>query len=307
MANITSVGLGKQSAFGAAASTLTAINVTSVDRNLDIERIENDEMFGELDTFAPEQGIKQANVSLAGRAYPSMMGHILQMAAGAPSTTGSDPYEHEFTPSDTLPPRYTVGISETNGISAKVIDALVSSFTLTQDMGGVLQWSLDAIASDRVAGAVTLDGTPETGRAFRFDDLTVTVDSGAVVNFKTLNLTVSNPVSNIFTLNGTNTAAAQEYTGHRTVELSGTLRFTNDAASYRAEFEANTALDLELAWEIDAEASLTIHIPNFRLNTDPNPTRGFAETEVDFAGTGYFDSTAGYSVKFTLVNDTASY
>jgi hypothetical protein len=307
MANNPTVGIGKQSAFGAAATTLSAIKVTSVDPTLDIERIDNDEMFGELEQFAPEQGIKQAGISLDGRAYPGMMGHILQMVAGTPATTGSQaPYTHEFTPSDTLPPRYTIGLDESStGISTKILDALASSFTLTQDMGAPLTWSLEAIATDREAGSVTVTGTVET-RAFRFDDLTVTVDSGAVVNFKTLNLTVSNPVENIFTLNGTNEAAAQEFTGRRTIELSGTLRFTNDAASYRAEFEANTSMDLELAWEIDANTSLTIHIPDFRIS-DHNWSRGFDSTEVDFSGSGYFDSTSGYAIQFTLVNDTATY
>lgn len=305
MANIPSIGWGKQAGFGTAASTLNAVKLTDVDPQLDIERIENDEIFGSLDTFAPEQGTKTASVTLGGRAYAAMLGNVLQMAAGNPTTTGaSAPYTHAFAPGQTLPPRYTIGLSETNGISTKVIDTLASSLTLTQDMGDVLKWSLDCIGTNRVAGAVTVTGTPAAGRAFRFDDFSATVDATADLNFKNLTITLNNPVSNIFTLNGTNSAAAQEYTGRRSVEVSGTLRFTNDTASYRAKFEANTSMALVLTWAA-GDDELEVTIPDFRI-TEHSWNRGFDETEVDFSGAGYTDGSTP-AITFNLDNSVASY
>lgn len=303
--NLPSVGLGKQSAFGTAAASLAPLKVTAVDPQLVINRVENDELFGSISKFAPEQGTMESTISAEGRAYPVSIGHLLQMIAGAPTTTSDDDvYTHVFKPSDVLPPRYTVGLSETNGISTKVLDVLASSLELTQEVGDVLKWSLDGIGTDRTTGTVTISGSPETGRAFRFDDLTATVNADTVVNFKSLTITVSNPVSNIFTLNGTNSAAAQEFTGRRDVEVSGTLRFVNDAASYRSQFENNTSMALSLAWDIDVDTSLTIDIPDFRIDQH-NWSRGFEETEVDFSGGGYVTPTG--AIIFTLSNTQTSY
>lgn len=305
MANIPSVGIGKQSQFGTKAATLTPFKATSVDPGISFNRIENDEMFGGIDQFAPINGTVESSFSASGRAYPGMIGHFLQMVSGAPVTTGSSDYTHVFAPKDTLPPRYTIGLKEDNGISTKIVDFMVSSFSLNQELGNVLTFDVDGIGTQRLVEAVAISGSPETGRAFQFDDFTAEIDSVANVNFKTLNITVSNPTSNIFTLNGNEYAAAQEFTGRRTVEVSGTMRFVNDGASLRSAFEGNTSMELVLAWTIDQDTSLEVVIPDFRIS-DHNWTRGFAETEVDFSGAGYTDGVDG-AIKFTLKNQTATY
>lgn len=262
-------------------------------------------MFGSISRFAPEQGTKESSISAEGRCYPTSVGHLLQMIGGAPATTGaSAPYTHVFTPADTLPPRYTVGLSETNGISTKILDAMASSLEFNQEVGDVLKWSLDGIGTDRTTGTVTVTGSPEASRAFRFDDLTAVVAGDTVVNFKSLTINVSNPVSNIFTLNGTNSAAAQEFTGRRDVKVSGTMRFVNDGTSYRTQFENNTSMTLELTWAIDADTSLNIELPDFRID-EHSWSRGFDETEVDFSGGGYI--SGGFAIKFTLKNSQATY
>lgn len=307
MANIPAFGLGKQSSFGTAASTLNAFKPTQFDGSLDIERIDNEEMFGQLDTFAADQGIVQASVSVSGYAYPTLIGHVLQMAAGAPTTSGvSAPYTHVFKPGNSVPPGYTIGTDEPNGIDVKFLDVRVSDFTLTQDIGAPLMWSIDAISTERVEGAVTISGSPESGRPFRFDDLTVTIDSSSVANFKNLSISISNPIENIFTLNGENTASAQEFTGRRAIEISGTLRFTNDAASYRDEFETNTSMDWELEWALDSDTTLTIHLPDVRIVTH-NWNRGFDETVVDFTATAHYSTSDAYAISFTLDNANATY
>lgn len=307
MANVARTGLGKQTAFGTANTTFIPVKLTDIgNTELSISKIENDEIFGGLDTFAPENGLREAAISISGRAYPGALGYFLQMIAGNPVTTGSDPYEHVFTPSDTLPPAYTIGMDEPNGIDAYFSDVRASSLTLSQEVGDVLTFSLDGIASDRTVAAVTVGATGLETRAFRYSDFTAELNSSAYVNFKSLSLTIENPVSNIFTLNGASTAITQEFTGRRSVTLEGELRFAGDANSLRSEFETNAVIALEFQWAIDAETALTIVIPNLRILSH-DWTRGFDETTLSISGAAYYDATLEGSVEITLENDVATY
>jgi hypothetical protein len=308
MANIPATGLAKQTAFGTPNTTFTPVKFTDIgNTELSINKIENDELFGGLDTFAPENGTREAGVSVSGRAYPGAIGYFLTMIAGAPTTTGSAPnYTHVYKPTDNLPPAYTIGLDEPNGIDAYFTDVRASNLTISQEVGDVATFSLDGIASNRVATAVTVGTSGLETRAFRFSDFTATVNSSAYVNFKSLSLSIENPVSNIFVLDGNSTAVTQEYTGRRSVTFDATLRFENDANSLRAAFEGNTLVTIDFEWEIDANTSLVITVPNARILTH-EWTRGFDETTVSITGSAYYDGTLAGSLSFTLKNQVASY
>jgi hypothetical protein len=309
MANVAKTGIAKQSGFGTANTTFTPVKLTDIgSTELTINKIENDELFGGLDTFAPETGLREAAVGVSGRAYPAVIGHFLQMIAGAPTTDGAaDPvFSHVFKPGDTVPPPYTIGFDEPNGIDGYFTDVRASSMTIEQESGDVLKFSLDGIASDRVTAAVTVGAVGLETRAFRYSDFTAEIDTAEFLNFKSLSITIDNPISNIFTLDGEDTAITQEFTGRRSVTLDAQLRFAGDATSFRAEFEDNDSIALVFEWAIDAANSLTIEIPNLKILSH-NWSRGFDETTLDISGSAYFDETLTGSIQFTLVNGTAAY
>lgn len=303
MANVSRTGLARQAAYGTAVTSFTPVKLTDIgSTELEIAKIENDEIFGGLDTFAPENGLRSASISFSGRAYPDALGYFLNMIAGTPVTVPAGlGFEHTFVPSDALPPRYTIGMDEPNGIDAYFRDVLLSNFTLSQEVGDVLTFSIDGIASQRVVTPVTVGATGLETRAFRYSDFTAEVDESEYVNFKSVSISVDNPVENIFTLNGEDVAITQEYTGRRSVTIDGTLRFENDAESLRAEFETNAVVDLLFEWEIDAVRSLQVHLPNVRILSH-EWSRGFDETTLDISGAAYFDEDLTGSIEFVLVN-----
>lgn len=313
MANIPRVGIAKQVSFGTANTTFTAVKLTDIGTSeLTVNRIENDELFGGIDSNAPMVGTQEAAVSVSGIAYPSALGYFLNMIAGAPTTTGSSPdYTHVFKPSDTLAPAYTVGFDEDSGIDTYFRDFRASSLTIEQAVNDVARFSLDGIASTRVATSVTVGTSGVETAPFTFTQFgaTLTIGSGdptVYTNFKDVSVTIDNPVSNIFVLNGQTTAVTQEFTGRRGVSFDANLRFDSDSNSLRAPFESNAQVSLELEWEINADVSLLIKLPNLRIEAH-DWTRGYDETTLPISGNAYYDVTDASSVVITLKNGTASY
>lgn len=303
MANIPTVGLAKQTGFGTNNTSFKPIKVQAINSDdLTFDYITNDSLYGTIDGYPDEIGRRNAQVGFNHYVQPESIGYFLQMLAGDPTTTGAGPYQHVFTPGSTLPNPFTVGIDAKDPMTFS--DVLPTSFSLSQDLGGFLQLAFTGMSSDRTSGAITISGSPESSRPYKFKDFSATVAGASDLNFKTLKIDVTNPVSNVHTLNGASTAVSQEYTGKRTVAVSGTIRFVSDAASYRSLFEGYTSTSLQFVWTIDASTSLTIDIPDFRF-TSHSVTKGFNETEVNFAGTAFYDGTK--VIEFTLSNSLATY
>lgn len=315
MANTATLGIARQSGFGTANTTFTPIKIfDSVSPTLNINKIENAEMFGGLDTFAPEDGTRDAAISVEGNVYPQAIGYFLHMIAGNPTTTGATNYTHVYLPSESVPPRYTFGLDEPGGIDSYFKDVLLSSLSISQDVGDIAKFSAAGIASDQTIAAVTVDTAGVETRPFRFTDFTASLKIGegsatAYTTFKNFTVSIDNPVSNIYSLAGATAASAQtqEFTGRRTVNFDGTLYFTNaQATALRGAFAANTNVELDLVWTVDVNTGLTISMPQMRV-LDLAWTRGFGETELTFSGQAYYDATLEGSVEFTLLNQKASY
>lgn len=313
MANVPRTGLARQAEYGTAVTDFTPVKLNDIgSTELTINKIENDELFGGLDTFAPENGLREAAISFGGRSYSGAIGYFLNMIAGDPVTTGTAPnFTHTFVPSDTLPPAYTIGMAEPNGHDAYFRDVRASSLTLSQEEGDVLTFSIDGIASDRVMTPITVENTGLENRAFRYSDFTAFVKVGVgtsaqYLNFKSLSITIENPVSNIFTLNGEDTAITQEFTGRRGVTFDATLRFEAGDEQFLDAYEDNLPVELILEWAIDTNTSLMLTVPNARILTH-DWTRGFDETVEEVSGAAYFDSDLDGSIELVLKNQTESY
>ena len=315
MANLATLGIAKQGEFGTAITdNWTPVKIMeNVSLSLDIDRIENNEMFGGVDPYVSEMGTRAAAVSVEGWAYPLIIGHFLQLIGGAPTTTGTAPnFEHTYTPGNNINPIYTFGFDETNGLDSYFQDVAADNLTLTQEVGQPLTYSLSAIATDQVFGALTIETTGVETRPFRFTDFTASVkvgteDASDYKGFKNVSLSISSPIENIFTLDGNRTAYVQEFTGQREITLDGTLYFSNsEATELKNAFVANTNVAVVLKWAITDGAELEITIPSLRVLAH-DWTRGRNETELTISGQAFYNAGDARAIRAVLKNTQATY
>ena len=296
-------GIGKQSAWGTPATTLTGIKLESYGAfDLNIEQIESSEMFGTIDKWDTINGNESTQGSIAGRVYPGVIGHVITSALGVPTTSGSSDYVHTFTPSD-MPPVYTLGFAEDHDAAFSVSDARCTSFKLTQDLSQPLKFSADYIAAIKTYESVTVPSTVES-TPLTFKQFSADINSVETATLRGLNITVQNPIENVFQLDGTVNPVTQEYTGMRSVTLDGTLRFTSLADSMAALFSGGTYVPMEFTWEADANTSLVVTLPRVKL-VSHGISKGAGIVEVSFSAEAFTDGTK--SIEIVLSNSVDSY
>lgn len=315
MANLATLGIAKQAEFGTAVTNdWTPVKILeNLTAGIDIERVENTEMYGGTDPYVSEQSTRSAALSVEGWAYPLVLGHFLQMIAGAPTTTGeASPYTHTYKPTNATNPIYTFGFDQTQGIESYLLDVAADNLTFNQEVGQPLTYSLSGIATDQVPDSVTVDTTGVETRPFRFTDFSASVKVGSEAaadykGFKSVSLSLGSPVENIFTLNGESTAYVQEFTSQREITFDGTLYFaTSEATELDTAFRNNTKVELILKWEITDGAELIVTIPNFRV-LDHDWSYGRGETELTVSGQAFYDADITGSATIVLQNTQATY
>lgn len=302
------MGLGIETNYGqavAASRFLLLDGMPSPSLDAPLKAVPNPSGFGDIITYP---GQRQARISGNALVTPAEIGDLLAGLLGLPSTSGTGPYTHVFTPQANVP-SYTVEFLAGAGFS-RFPGAKFSSLAFSHSPEGALTVGIEGLAKDRLT-----DGTAQTPSyptdLFLASALQVQL-GGTDISCEIENVTVNigfskkgDPCFGSETVGGVDI----ENGGEVTVELTYRVEASPGVNPVTAlgQYKAGSVSDLLLKWVRDANAELDIHLPNAVFATDPmvvtNDALGWARVNLQFrasgAGANFFTAT--------LINSVSSY
>lgn len=313
---LTQVALAKQVALGSVAPSGTAglqIGVKAgVVASVDISQDDIGMTWGSRVSEGEDRGAMTPGAAFDVVAMPASVGHLLNAALGAPSTSGSGTYTHDFTPQSSLP-YYTIHARKGSEYF-RVGDSILSELELAWEGTKALVAKATWIGCDYgfLSGAYTAatDERPKDGSL-----------RGAGGTFQVLGVDAIVKSGSVKIANGAEAVhgSAQSYPetiALKMVQITGTLtivvedlsmfrRVVTGSNSGQAASAVEFVGDIDLVWT-DGTNTLTVDINDASLMTEfPDTTAEGGPVELQIA----FKVQAGDAVpcKVTLVNSTASY
>lgn len=235
------------------------------------------------------------------------IGLWLKAMFGAPTTTGDDPYTHEFKSGAVTLPSISVEVGLPEIPDFPLFTGVrANSIAFNFARSGEAQITVGLIGQGETPQTVTRDANPSQADYTRFSQFQGSVKQGGQVlgNVTSAALTYSNNLERIETIrddgkiDGVDPGVAS-LSGNITVRYADTTLM--DAA------RTGTPIDLELSYIIDANRQLVIECHEVYL---PKPKRSISgpngiEASYDYQGAK--NAVLGNMVTITLINDVETY
>lgn len=313
---LTQVAIAKQVAIGTPAASGTAGLQIGVKggtvASIDVTQDDFGATWGSRLSEGHDRGNMTPGAAFDAVGMPVSIGHFLQAALGAPNTTGSGPYTHVFTVSDTLP-YYTIHArkgSEYFRVADTRLNELELSWEGTKALTAKTSWV--GCGYDFLSGAYTAatNERPKDGSLKGAGGTFTIFGSNAVVRQGSIKVTNgveaihgSHQVmpANVFPkmthITGTLNVVVDDLTAFRR-HITGTANGTSPSATvFRG--------DAVCSWT-DGTHTLTFALDDAVFATEfPDTSAEGGPVELQLA----FEAVAGATtpMSFTLVNSTATY
>ena len=235
------------------------------------------------------------------------IGQWLKAVFGAPTTTGTDPYDHVFKSGATALPSLAVELGLAQIPDFPLFTGVrANSINFNFARSGEAQVTVNLIAQGETAQTVTIDDTPTEAVFTRFSQFQGSIKQGGSTlgNVTSASVTYSNNLERVETIRDDGKIESVD-PGVASLTGSLSVRYADTALMDAAR--AGTPVDLEFAYTIDANHKLVIDCHEVYL---PKPKRsvsgpGGVEASYDFQGAK--DAIIGNMVEVTLTNDVGSY
>lgn len=316
------LGLGKETTWGTPVAATDYIRFVSEGINEEIEQVISEALDAKFDEGASFEGLHNISGDITGDVYPTMLGHLLRSALGAPVTTQPDAaanptvYQHVFTPTQTrfsnvceLPP-YTYEVhrdmAQAFQYAGAVTDSLKFSFGTDTK---IMQATASIIAK---ALALITKSTPsfETTAPFLWNQAVITIAGAGNTDISTLEFGVENSLEGRATLDGTKNISRIWRSGKRRFPLSFTFDVQDLTEYNRFRNQSEVAASIVLTGaQITGTYNykLQIDIPKLRYEAFPLNVGGAETITVQANGVAKYDAATSAAMKFTLTNTKNSY
>lgn len=305
----SSLGLAKETTWNTPVAASAFVPFTSESLKHSIEPIQEVQIRGVIDQSSRYKGLITIGGSFSGVVYPSLIGHLLRAALGAPITTGVGPYTHTFAPAqsrfspDSALPPYSITVNRDTHVT-RYSGCVCQSLSFSFSKGGLLTFESQWIGGNYdnpSAPTVTLP----TDTPFTLDAL-VQRNSVAYGSLQDLSISISNNLEGVRTINNAGGIISRvAFAGVRTIEVSGTADFYDTQLLTDFLAFGNTPWSFE--WAQGASPKLTFTFPALKvLDAVPN-VGGEGRITVPFSGSAEYDTATSNSMQAVLVNSTASY
>lgn len=264
--NFGYAGVGKEATYG------TGVAPTAFFRIQEPAVVQAQQNFAEIlsvSDFGPSSVVattRSASGEMSAVATPGAIGHLFAALLGAPSTSGTGPYVHTFTPGATVP-SYTVEVQDGTG-AKRLLGGKVSELSLSHAVDGVLTVKANWMGADKVTASPAATPTVETA-FFTQQMVSILVNAVEVrARAESLETSLSLP-KEVHAAFGTQAGVACEPTGEGDVTAQVTLRFDSaqDAGRFADYVNGNT-LPIVLKWTRDANTELQVSFTAY-LTADP--------------------------------------
>lgn len=304
------IGLGKESVWGTPVASTDYLQFISESLTHEIEQLMEAELRGYPDEAPSYEGLNTVRGDITFAVRPATIGHILRSALGAPTTTGTGPYTHVFTPATAnfstvcaLPP-YTIEVHRDLASSFQYVGCVVNELTIEQGVGQKVMRATAAILGKSVATITPTTRTLEALDPFLWKNAAVTI-SGSAVTPESFRVRIANNLEAFPVLNQTKEVGGIAWNGHRVFEVEFTFNVTNldEYNRFKNQTEAACVIDITP----DANTELKFETNKLRYTAFPLHVGGPGRLTVAVAGKAKWDATLGAAMKVTLKNNVVSY
>lgn len=239
------------------------------------------------------------------------LGVWLKGLFGAPTTTGTDPYTHVFVSGGSIP-SLSLEVGHTALTTPKYFrhkGAKLGGLSFDMARTGPANATMDVIAQGETEAATTLDATPTTHALRRFNQGSGTIKVGGsqLANVTGGRFQFSNNLETVETIRSDGLIDGVDET-EATAEGSIDVRFSTDT-TLSAAIAAETPVAMEYAYSIPGAEGylLKFELPRVFLPKKKQEVRGAGGIQASYDWRAAYDSSEGYLLRVTLVNDVSTY
>lgn len=263
---------------------------------------------GILDADPQYKGMQMVSGALAGVVYPSLIGHILRAALGAPVTTGAGPFTHTFTPvqaafsaNAALPP-YSWTVNRENLQILRYEGCVCSKVGLKLSQGGVLTFDSSWIGRDATVQAAPTVTLP-TDVPFQLSANILRAGS-PFADLQDFSLDISNTIEPVKVINNSDKVGRIVWSGKRTISMSATADFSS--LQLYNDFKAFNTVAWSFAFAQGAN-TLAINVPAAILKTPGATVGGDGRITLSATLDAMYDTTTARALQIVLANGVATY
>jgi hypothetical protein len=235
------------------------------------------------------------------------IGHWLKCVFGAPTTTGTGPYTHEFKSGGLSLPSLAVEVGLPEIPDFPLFSGVrANSIALNFARSGEAQATIGLIGQGETAQGATIDTAPEQADYTRFSQFQGSVKQGgqSLGNVSSAAFTYSNNLERIETIRNDGKIDGVD---PGVAALSGNISVRYADTTLMDAARSGTPIDLELAYTIDANNQLVIECHEVYLPKPKRSISGPGGIEASYDYQGAKDALLGNMVTITLINDVESY
>ena len=311
------LGLSFQDSFGTSLVTsMDYFPIISESLTDDIADLVSEGMRGRFEEGASYEGEHSVAGDIVFEMHPILAGKIFKAWAGQSSSTQqSSVYEHRFVPRtqdfDTFAavPPMSLEVYRDAGSAYLFYDMLCNELTLEIAAGGLWRATM-AMVGGQVSTLAKTAPSYEAGSEYTWDVTSISIAGVAVNDMSGITWKGLNSLEPKSFLNGSKFPGQVKRTGYRSIEISGTVIFTDDAEYqiYRARTQQQLLINVSgQSITVSQGTDINIDVPQMLYTAYPPNISGMAQIEVGFTGKAKFDETSNYMGQITLINTRDAY
>lgn len=262
---------------------------------------------GNRNPVAPIAGNIDVSGSITVPVDKRAFGYWLKALCGAPTTTGAGPYTHIFKPGNIQPSLVVEkGFKDIN-LFALYNGCKINQFSMSLGGDGELTANFDLLGAKETIDDTSFDNTPTAVSLDPFGNFQGAVKEGGatIATLTAVELAVACNLDGEQYCIGGQGFRNDIPEGMLQVTGSITALFENDTLLNKAISGTESSLEITLT---NGEHSLNILIPELKYERNTPGIEGPQGISIQLPFRAYLDNnTDGTSIKFTLVNDVASY
>lgn len=309
------LGITMQQSFGTAYTTGMKFQpFISESLNENIPPIVVEGLRGIYDEGDALEGAHEISGDINFEIDPCMIGYFIKGFCNATSyvatTVDSYYYTHAFMPAQddfdamAATPPMTMEAYRDAGSAFQYYDCCINTLSFEFAQGALIKATASVIgAGFTMAAKQTASYEPFS--EFTWDQTSISIAGTAVDEIENLTITMNNNLEAVYTVDGTKYPNRIQRSGKRTIEISGTILFIDEAEAniFRAQTERRLVITTQQGCN-----AINFDIPSMRYNTFPVNMGGPGKIAVGFSANAKYNAGSGTAIKITTtVNSLASY
>ena len=263
---------------------------------------------GSRNPAVPFRGNRDVRGTIVVPIDSTCMAYWLKAMFGDPTTTGTDPYTHEYKIGDTMPSfTFETGFEDlaTNEYQ-RFLGCKVSGFSLTVGGDGELTGNIDVVGASGSLESSSFDASPTSVSLNRVNNFQAAIEEGGATLSNATELTINVNFGlddSVYVIGGSGTRGSLP---EGTVEVSGNLKALFEDVSLLNKALNGTESSLKLTITASASSIFELEIQELQYERNSVDVPGPQGLLVDLNFRGYYDDGSEASAIVARVTNSLS-